>query len=45
MSREEYYEDTEDDEWVHQLLEDDELTEEEAGFISGYNASEEEGFA
>ena len=45
MSSEDYYEDTENDEWVHQLLEDDELSEGEAGFMSGYNAAEEEGFA
>ena len=38
------YFDEEDDEWVEQLLEDDELSEWEAGFIKGYKEAENEGF-
>lgn len=34
----------EDEEWVEQLLEDDELSEWEAGFINGYRQAEREGF-
>ena len=33
-----------DDEWVEQMLEDDELTEWEAGFMKGYREAGEEGF-
>lgn len=36
--------DEEDDEWVEQLLEDDELSEWEAGFMKGYREAEREGF-
>lgn len=36
--------DEEDDEWVEQLLEDDELSEREAGFMKGYREAENEGF-
>lgn len=36
--------DDDDDEWVEQLLEDDELSEWEAGFMKGYREAENEGF-
>ena len=36
--------DEEGDEWVEQLLEDDELSEREAGFMKGYREAENEGF-
>ena len=36
--------DEEDDDWVEQLLEDDELSEWEAGFMKGYREAENEGF-
>lgn len=32
------------EEWVEQLLEDDELSEWEAGFMTGYREAEKEGF-
>lgn len=36
--------DEEDDEWVEQMLEDDELSEWEAGFMKGYREAGNEGF-
>lgn len=40
----ETYDEEEGDEWVEQLLEDDELSEWEAGFMKGYREAEGEGF-
>ena len=36
--------DEEDNEWVEDLLEDDELRSSEAAFMLGYEEAEEEGF-
>ena len=36
--------DEDDEEWVEQLLEDDELSEWEAGFMKGYREAGNEGF-
>ena len=38
------YSEDESDKWVEQLLEDDELSEWEAGFLKGYSEAENEGF-
>ena len=33
-----------DDDWVEQMLEDDEVSDVEAGFMKGYREAENEGF-